>query len=87
MKPLTMSVAAAALVLSGVPAAHAQYIGVDAPSNTHSDILPRLPNVFRGCWEPLPRHCIRPPGLLWFGDAATLRREHRHRRIRTAGYR
>jgi hypothetical protein len=86
MRPLTMFVAAAAVV-AGTATVHAQYVDVDAPANTHSEVLPRLPNVFRDCWEPLPRRCVRPPGLLWFGDAATLRREHRHRRVRIAGYR
>jgi hypothetical protein len=85
MKPLTLCVATA-MALAGTPA-HAQSIDVDAPMNTHSDIVPHLPNVFRDCWEPLPRHCVRPPGLLWFGNAATLQREHRHRRVRAVGYR
>jgi hypothetical protein len=84
MKPLTMLVAAGAVVLAGaavhVQSVHAQTADVDVPMNTRSEVIPRLPNVFRDCWEPLPRHCVRPPGLLWFGDATTLRHTHRARR-------
>ena len=76
MKPLTLLAAAGAVVLSGAPAARAQSIEVQTPM-VESEILPHLPNVYRDCWEPLPAHCVRPPGLLWFGNAATLRHERR----------
>jgi hypothetical protein len=81
MKPLTLFVAAVAVVLAGAAAAHAQSIDVQMPM-VESEILPRLPNVYRDCWEPLPAHCVRPPGLLWFGNAATLRHERRAFRTR-----
>jgi hypothetical protein len=85
MKPLTLSVAAGAVMLAGAAAANAQSIDVTAPATIEAENLPRLPNVFRDCWEPLPAHCIRPPGLLWFGDASAMRHEHRRaRRVRTA---
>ncbi len=90
MKPLTMSAVVGAIALAGAPTAHAQSITVDAPSITGTATLPRLPDVFRDCWEPLPRYCVRPPGLLWFGDAATLthgRRAFRGRRVHTAASR
>jgi hypothetical protein len=85
MKPLIMSVVAGAVVLAGPIAVQAQSVTVEAPSRVEAESLPRLPNVFRDCWEPLPRHCVRPPGLLWFGNAATLqhRTAFRHRRIHT----
>jgi hypothetical protein len=85
MKGLAMSIAAAAVVLAGA-AASAQPIEVTPPSVTETEGLPHLPNVFKDCWEPLPAHCVRPSGLLWFGDAATLRHEHRvrARRVRAA---
>jgi hypothetical protein len=92
MKPLVMSVVAGALMLVGPMTVHAQYADMEATSITETEGLPRLPNVFRDCWEPLPLHCIRPPGLLWFGSPATL--EHgrraasrRGRHIRTANSR
>jgi hypothetical protein len=84
MKPLIMSIVAGAVVLSGAIAAHAQSVTVEAPASVEAESLPRLPSVFRDCWEPLPRHCVRPPGLLWFGTAATLQHEHRrHHRVHT----
>jgi hypothetical protein len=90
MKPLTISAVVGAVVIAGTPAAHAQSLA-DFPSITETETLPRLPNVFRDCWEPLPARCVRPSGLLWFGDAATLRRErwasHRSRHLRTAIFR
>jgi hypothetical protein len=87
MKPFIMSVVAGAVMLAGAITAHAQSVSVEAPSSVEAENLPRLPNVFRDCWEPLPRHCVRPPGLLWFGSAATLQRERRafrHHRVHTA---
>jgi hypothetical protein len=88
MRPLTISVVVGAVAIAGAAAAHAQSVDVEYPSITETETLPRLPNVFRDCWEPLPRYCVRPPGLLWFGDAATLNRErrasHRSRHVRTA---
>jgi hypothetical protein len=92
MKPLTMFVGIGTLalgtaMLAGAAAVHAQSIEVAAPSVIETEGLPRLPNYFRDCWEPLPAYCVRPPGLLWFGDTATLRREHRAFRahhVRTA---
>jgi hypothetical protein len=81
MKLLTLPAVACAAVLAGAVAAPAQSIDQLAPPNTSSEIIPRLPSVFRDCWEPLPRHCIRPPGLLWFGNAATLRHERRASRL------
>jgi hypothetical protein len=86
MKSLTLFVAAGAVMLSGAPAVQAQSIEEYAPL-VESEILPRLPNVYRDCWEPLPAHCVRPSGLLWFGNAATLRHErraYRYRRMRAA---
>jgi hypothetical protein len=76
MKPLTLFVAAVAVVLAGAEVAHAQSIDVE-PSRVESEIVPRLPSVYRDCWEPLPAHCVRPPGLLWFGNVATLRHDRR----------
>ena len=89
MKPLVMSVVAGAMVLAGPVIARAQSVDMEATSITETEGLPRLPNVFRDCWEPLPAHCVRPPGLLWFGSVATLEQErraasHRNRRPRTA---
>ena len=89
MKSLTMSAVAGAAALAGAMTAHAQSINVTAPSITETEGLPRLPNVFRDCWEPLPAYCVRPPGLLWFGSAATLQYErqavlYRSHRIRAA---
>jgi hypothetical protein len=82
MKPLIMSVVSGAVVLAGAITAHAQSVDIEAPGYVEAENLPRLPSVFRDCWEPVPRHCIRPPGLLWFGSAATLAREHPLRRHR-----
>jgi hypothetical protein len=83
-----MSAVVGAVAIAGAPAVQAQSVDAGFPSILETETLPRLPNVFRDCWEPLPRDCVRPPGLLWFGDATTLRREHRashHRRhVRTA---
>jgi hypothetical protein len=91
MKPLTICAAVGAVAIAGTAVAHAQSVDVEFPSIVETEALPRLPNVFRDCWEPLPAHCVRPPGLLWFGDAATLRRErwssHRSRHFRTAIFR
>ena len=88
MKPLTMVLVMGAAAVAGATAAHAQSIDVAAPVViTETEGLPRLPSEFRDCWEPLPRHCVRPPGLLWFGDAATLqheRRTFRGHRVRSA---
>jgi hypothetical protein len=88
MKPFTISAVVGAMAIAGTAVAHAQSVDVEYPSILETDTLPRLPNVFRDCWEPLPAHCVRPPGLLWFGDAATLRRErrasHGSRHLRTA---
>lgn len=88
MKPFTLSIVAGAAVLAGAGAAHAQSVYV-APSITETEGLPRLPTMFKDCWEPLPSYCVRPPGLLWFGSVATLARERRaawrhSRRVRTA---
>jgi hypothetical protein len=84
-----MSVVAGAAALAGAMTAHAQSLDVTTPSITETEGLPHLPNVFRDCWEPLPAYCVRPPGLLWFGSAATLQRErravsYRSHRVRTA---
>jgi hypothetical protein len=91
MRPLTISAVVGAVAIVGTAGAHAQSVDVEFPSIVETESLPRLPNVFRDCWEPLPAHCVRPPGLLWFGDAATLRRErwasHRSRHLRTAVFR
>ncbi len=89
MKPLVISVVAGAVVFAGPMIARAQSADMEATSITETEGLPRLPNVFRDCWEPLPAHCVRPPGLLWFGSSATLERErraaaHRSRRILAA---
>jgi hypothetical protein len=86
MKPLTMLAVSAAVVLAGAITVHAQSINIEAPGYVEAESLPRLPSVFRDCWEPVPRHCVRPPGLLWFGSAATLAREHpvRRHRLHTA---
>jgi hypothetical protein len=88
MKTLVMSVVAGAAVFAGPMTAHAQSVDMEASSITETEGLPRLPNVFRDCWEPLPSHCVRPPGLLWFGSVTTLQHERRaasHRsRIRAA---
>ena len=78
MKPLITSVVAGALVSAGALAAHAQSVSVEAPSSVQAENLPPLPSVIRDCWEPLPRHCVRPAGLLWFGNVATLQQQ-RHR--------
>jgi hypothetical protein len=86
MKLLVMTIVAGAVASAGAITAYAQSLNVEAPSNVEAESLPRLPNVFRDCWEPLPSHCIRPPGLLWFGSASTLQREHhatRHHRAHT----
>jgi hypothetical protein len=77
MKPLVIFVVSGAVVLASAITAHAQSVTVEAPQSVEAENLPRLPNVFRDCWEPVPRHCVRPAGLLWFGSAATLEREHR----------
>jgi hypothetical protein len=91
MKPLTMSAILGAVAIAGTAAAHAQSVDLAFPSITETETLPRLPNVFRDCWEPLPRYCVRPAGLLWFGDAAMLRHErrssHHSRHVRTANSR
>jgi hypothetical protein len=77
MKPLIFAVVAGAVAWAGAVAAYAQSITMEAPASVEAENLPRLPNVFRDCWEPLPSHCVRPPGLLWFGSVATLERERR----------
>ncbi len=82
MKSLTMSAVVGAVAIAGAATAHAQSIDVDATSILETETLPRLPSVFRDCWEPLPAHCVRPPGLLWFGSAATVHHEHRAVRVR-----
>jgi hypothetical protein len=91
MKPLAISAVVGAVAIAGATAAHAQPVDVEYPSITETETLPRLPNVYRDCWEPLPRHCVRPPGLLWFGDAAAHRHgywaSHRSRRFRTVNFR
>ena len=90
MKPLIMSVVSGAVVLAAAITAHAQSLNIEAPSYVEAENLPRLPSVFRDCWEPVPRHCVRPAGLLWFGSAATLEREHRggrHHRVHAAAAR
>jgi hypothetical protein len=84
MRPLTMLIAAGAVTLAGASAVHAQSTEATFPSITGTATLPRLPNVFHDCWKPLPRYCVRPPGLLWFGNATTLRHERRFRHVRTA---
>lgn len=76
MKPLIMSVAAGAVLMTGAAAAQAQSIEAPIPSVVETEGLPRLPDYFRDCWAPLPAHCARPPGLLWFGNPATLEHEH-----------
>jgi hypothetical protein len=81
MKLLILLAAAGAVLISGAAAGHAQSIEVETPM-VRSDIIPRLPNVYRDCWEPLPAHCVRPPGLLWFGNGDTLRHERRAFRVR-----
>ena len=73
MKTLIIAVT---MALAGTATARAQSAGDDFfPSITHTDVLPRQPNVFRDCWEPVPAYCVRPPGLLWFGSPA---RWHQH---------
>jgi hypothetical protein len=87
MKPLIFAVVVGAAVTAAAVAADAQSISVEAPATVEAESLPRLPNVFRDCWEPVPAHCVRPPGLLWFGSTATLARERRvfpHRRVHAA---
>jgi hypothetical protein len=79
MKPLVTSVVAGALVSVGALAVHAQSVTVEAPASVQAENLPQLPSVFRDCWEPLPRHCVRPVGLLWFGSVATHQGKHRGR--------
>jgi hypothetical protein len=49
---------------------------------TDTEGFPRLPSVFRNCEEPLPRYCVRPPGLLWFGSIETLQWERAAGRCR-----
>jgi hypothetical protein len=83
MRPLTISLVAGAAALAAAMTAHAQSVNVSAPSITETEGVPRLPNVFKDCWEPLPAYCVRPPGLLWFGSAATLRHERRAVSYRT----
>jgi len=75
MKPLTLSVAVAAVVLGGSAITHAQSIEAPVPTIVEAEGLPQLPTYFRDCWEPLPAYCVRPAGLLWFGNTATLARE------------
>jgi hypothetical protein len=82
MKSLTICAVVGAMAIAAAAAAHAQSIDVEAPSILETETLPRLPSVFRDCWEPLPAHCVRPPGLLWFGSAATLPHEHQGHRVR-----
>ncbi|MBO0754175.1 MAG: hypothetical protein J2P53_18790 [Bradyrhizobiaceae bacterium] len=77
MKSLTISLALGTVALAGTTTARAQVIEVPVPAIVETEGIPRLPNYFRDCWEPLPAHCVRPAGLLWFGDAATLAHEHR----------
>jgi hypothetical protein len=77
MKPLIMSVAIGTMVLAGAATVHAQAIEVDVPTIVETEGLPRLPNYFRDCWEPIRAYCVRPAGLLWFGDAATLEHDRR----------
>ena len=75
MKPLTLSVTVAAVLLGGSAMAHAQPIEAPLPTIVEAEGLPPLPNYFRDCWEPLPAYCVRPAGLLWFGNVATLTHE------------
>ncbi len=70
MKASITSIVVGAIVLAGATTAQAQ-------SLTDTEGFPRLPSVFRNCEEPLPRYCVRPPGLLWFGSIATIQHEHR----------
>src|SRR5260221_9450943 len=70
MKASITSIVVGAIVLAGATTAQAQSI-------TDTEGFPRLPGFFRNCDEPLPRYCVRPPGLLWFGSIATVRHEHR----------
>jgi hypothetical protein len=68
MKASITTVAIAAIILTRASTAQAQSI-------TETEGLPRLPSFFKICEEPLPRYCVRPPGLLWFGSIATVERE------------
>jgi hypothetical protein len=70
MKALITYIVVGAIVLTGATTAQAQSI-------TDTEGFPRLPSFFRNCEEPLPRYCVRPPGLLWFGSIATVQHEHR----------
>lgn len=80
MRRLMTSLVAGALISAGAIAAHAQSITVEPPPSVETQNLPRQPNVFRDCFEPLPSYCVRPPGLLWFGSFDTLSREQAYRR-------
>jgi len=75
MKASITSAAIGAIVLAGAVTAQAQSVTVEAQSITETEGLPRLPNFFKNCEEPLPRYCVRPAGLLWFGSLATLQQE------------
>jgi hypothetical protein len=81
MNAFITGAAAAAIVLAGVLAgvitAPAQSIVVNAPSTIELEGVPRLPNFFKNCEEPLPWYCASRPGLLWFGSTATLQNDRR----------
>jgi hypothetical protein len=80
MKASITSTAIGAIILTGAIPAQGQSFSADVQSITETEGLPRLPSFFKNCEEPLPRYCVRPPGLLWFGSIATIEQE------RTAGY-
>ena len=80
MKLSLTSIVAGSIVLAGAVTAQAQSI-------TETEVLPRLPSVFKDCWEPLPWYCARPPGLLWFGSIQTLQHERRSASFRGRGAR
>jgi hypothetical protein len=82
MKAFITTAAAAAIVLAGVITAPAQSIVVNAPSTVELEGVPRLPNFFKNCEEPLPRYCASPPGLLWLGSIATLQNDRRQASLR-----
>jgi hypothetical protein len=84
MKPLITPIVAGAMVLAGVITAQAQSITVNPPSIVETEGLPRLPNYFRNCEEPLPWYCAKPPGLLWFGSVETLERDRQRASFRAS---
>ena len=75
MKVLITSAAIGAIVLTRAITTQAQSVTVEVQSITETEGLPRLPSFFKNCEEPLPRYCVGPPGLVWFGSIATLERE------------